>query len=91
MHLLPAAERICENGAAPASSGSGGGGEDSVGGGANIGGGERIVTAKSVEEVGVVDAVLGLGSPWKESKRRIVVCDFAALIVVIGLLQQRRS
>ena len=66
--LPPPAERICENGAAPASSAFGSGGEDAVCGGADLEGGGRVaVAAEREEEVGRVEAVLGMGSPGSES------------------------
>lgn len=81
---LPPAKRICENRAAPASSAFGRGGEGTVGGCADIAGSGRAATAERVEEIGGVDAVFGLGGPWRGSGS--VVREFAALLV-IGLLR----
>ena len=80
-----------EDGAAPAGSALGGGGEDSVSGVADLAGFRRRgrVTAEDMaegaEELGGVDLLLRFGSPRDEIEGGViggVVSDFSALFVI---------
>ena len=91
---LPPAERTRQNRAAPPRPTFCRRGKNSVGGLADLAAGVRLRrmsaaedAAESVGELGGVDPLLGLGSPWNVAEGIVAVTDFPSLLG-IGSLQR---